>query len=125
MTNYEWRMRGFDLEGRTSKFSLATIKCLRGFPKNVIDTPIISQLVRSATSIGANYREANNYESKNDFIHKIALCRKESRETQYWLELLLDTHPDKDEELKILLKEADELNLIFSRIIITSKSSNK
>lgn len=118
-------MKGFDLEGRTSKFSLATIKCLRSFPKTVIDTPMISQLIRSATSIGANYREANNYESKNDFVHKIALCRKESRETQYWLELLLESHPDRGEELRNLLREAEELNLIFSRIIISSKSPNK
>lgn len=118
-------MKGFDLEGRTSNFSLAVIKTLRALPKSLITTPIISQVIRSATSIGANYREANNYESKNDFIHKIALCRKEARETNYWLELLIETHPNYQIELRTLYQEAHELNLIFSRIIISSKSAKK
>ena len=93
MTNVEFRMtnevatvshrpdQNYDLEERTAVFGETIIKFLRTIRRNAINTPIISQLVRSSTSIGANYCEADNAESRKDFRHKIGLCRKESRES--------------------------------------------
>jgi len=87
-------------------------------PKNLVTIPIIDQLIRCGTSIGANYREANGASSRKDFQNKIYICKKEGKETMYWLELLgksLD-----DESLKgkcrVLWSEAKELTLIFGKI---------
>lgn len=80
-----------------------------------------SQLLKSATSIGANYREANRAESKGDFLHKIAIVEKEASETQYWLELFSDSNIGSAEDLGWLLQEATELLAIFTSIGKTSK----
>ena len=77
---------------------------------------MIDQLLRSATSVGANYREANGASSKKDFKNKISLCRKEIQETEYWLELLAESNPKEREEIKRLWSEAHELTLIFNKI---------
>lgn len=77
---------------------------------------MISQLVRSGTSIGANYAEADDAESKNDFRHKIGICKKESGETKFFLRMLKAAVPEKVNEIEELLKEATELNLIFNAI---------
>jgi four helix bundle protein len=73
----------YDLAVRTSSFGEATIIFAKEIPENTINRPLISQLVRSATSIGANYMEADCAESKKDFIHKIGICKKESKETTH------------------------------------------
>src|SRR5438552_6631447 len=82
--NYEAvpaRDRGkFDLEIRTAKFGASIIRFAKRLPMNAINTPLVTQLVRAGTSVGANYVEANNAESRKDFHHKIGICRKESRE---------------------------------------------
>jgi four helix bundle protein len=109
--------KNYDLEERTAIFGENIIKFLRTIRRNAINTPIISQLVRSATSIGANYCEADNAESRKDFRHKIGLCRKESRETMYWLRQISAAQPDRIEEARIFWKEAKEMNLIFSKVI--------
>jgi four helix bundle protein len=109
--------KNYDLEERTAVFGENIIKFLRTIRRNAINAPIISQLVRSATSIGANYCEADNAESRKDFRHKIGLCRKESRETMYWLRQISAAQPDRIEEARIFWKEAKELNLIFSKVI--------
>jgi len=108
----------YDLEDRTAKFSDEIIEFSRGIKKDIINTPLISQLVRSATSIGANYCEANGASSKNDFRNKVFICKKEAKETLYWLELLSNTLDDdkQKESCRKLWQEAKELSMIFATI---------
>lgn len=82
----------FNLEQRTATFSKDIISFCRIINKDAINNPIISQLVRSATSIGANYYEANGASSKKDFKNKIYICKKEARETKYWLQIIAETN---------------------------------
>jgi len=79
-----------ELEQRTKGFSLNLIRFLQSLPKNYLGEAMGKQLLKSGTSIGANYREANRAESKADFIHKLAIVEKEASETLYWLELMLE-----------------------------------
>lgn len=111
----------YDLKERTLKFSHALIKFCRSLPQNQINNPIISQVVRSGTSIGANYAEADAANSKKDFINKISIAKKEASETKYWLQILAEAAPEKKVVLRSLFKEAQELNLIFSAIIRSAK----
>jgi len=83
----------------------------------VITIPLISQLIKSGTSVGANYMEADCAESKKDFRHKISICRKEAKENRYWLRLIAKTIPEKKEEARVLWKEAHEFVLLFSSIL--------
>lgn len=78
----------YDLEERTARFGEDIIRLTRTLPLNSVNSPLISQLIRSGTSIGANYMEADGAESKKDFLHKIALCKKESKETMHWLRMM-------------------------------------
>ena len=113
----------YDLEQRTFIFSKNLIEFLKTCPKNVLTTPLIDQCLRAGTSIGANYREANGASSKKDFLNKIYICKKESKETFYWLELIatnLDSEKLKD-NCRILWQEAKEFVLIFSKIAYSSK----
>lgn len=107
----------FDLEERTASFGETVVRFAKRIPKHPVHNPLISQLVRAATSIGANYCEANDAESKKDFRHKIALCRKESRETKHWLRMLVAADPTLRDPARPLWQEAKELNLIFSAIL--------
>ena len=109
----------YNLEERTVKFSENIIDLLKSIRLNSINKSIVSQLVRSATSVGANYCEANGASSKKDFKNKIHICKKEMKETKYWLQLLVKTNNGKKKEIRDLWKEAQELTLIFSKIIIT------
>ena len=111
----------YDLEERTAKFGENIIELCKRVPKTVVTTPIISQLVRAGTSIGANYSEANGAASKKDFKNKIFICKKEAIETKYWLRMLAKADENFKNECKILWKETQELTLIFSKI---AKSSN-
>lgn len=106
----------YDLEERTSLFSENIIVLCKRIPKNTITDPLVNQLIRSATSIGANYHEANGGSSKKDFKNKIFICKKESKETMYWLRLLGKAQEELSESCKILRQEAHELTLIFSKI---------
>ncbi len=81
----------YDLEERTTKFSEELIELCKKVPKTTVTIPIVSQLVRSGTSMGANYMEANGAFSKKDFRNKVSICKKEGRETKYWLRLLAKT----------------------------------
>jgi len=112
----------YNLEYRTKNFSKSMIICLSGVLLNYHNKNIISQILRSATSVGANYCEANNAVSKNDFKNKIYICRKEIQETKYWLELLALTNREKLNDLRRLWKEAHELSLIFNKISFSLKS---
>ncbi len=106
----------YDLEERTAKFGESVIKFCRTLNQDTIVRPLISQLIRSATSVGANYMEANSASSKKDFRNKIFICKKEAQETKHWLRMLTQAVLDKQDEIKILWQEAKELTLIFQKI---------
>jgi four helix bundle protein len=115
----------FKLEERTAKFSGDIIVFIRKVKRDLVTTPLLSQLVRSATSIGANYCEANGASSKKDFKNKIYICKKEAKETKYWLQLLGNANIENIEECRKYWQEAHELTLIFSKIIITIEGKDK
>lgn len=111
----------YDLEDRTAKFGENVISFCKKLPQDSISKPLIIQIIRSSTSIGANYMEANNAASKKDFRNKIFICKKESQETTHWLRMLKVCFPDKEATLKILWIEAHELTMIFQKIISSLK----
>lgn len=111
----------FDLEERTAKFAEQIITFVRSLPPDAVNQRIISQLVGSAGSIGANYCEAVEGESKKDFIHKISIAKKEIKETKHWLRLLATAEPSRRDALRQLYRENQELLLIFSKIVNTAK----
>lgn len=96
------RTKKFALEERTAKFAEAIIDFCSSIPRTPVNTPIIVQLVKAGTSIGANYCEADDAESRRDFRHKIGICRKESRETKYWLRMIVCTNPELKERARKL-----------------------
>jgi four helix bundle protein len=106
----------FDLEERTAVFAEKVIRLAKRVPINPVNDPIIRQFVKAGTSLGANYGEANDAESKKDFRHKIGICRKESKETKYWLRLIGVSEPQLRDDAAVLWQEAKELNLIFGSI---------
>ena len=108
----------YDLEERTAKFGEDVIEFVRALKDTSVNRPLISQVVRSATSIGANYMEADAAESKKDFKHKIGLCKKESKETMHWLRMIAKPNPGEGNKCRELWQEAKELTLIFSSILI-------
>jgi len=110
----------YDLEERTAKFSEDVIVLCKKAPKDIVTIPIIDQLIRSGTSMGANYCEANGASSRKDFRNKIFICKKEGKEAQYWLRLLAKAVDKLAEDCKKLWKEAHELTLIFSKIASNS-----
>jgi len=112
----------YDLEDRTAKFAEAIIKLVQSIKITPVNKRIIEQIVGSGGSIGANYCEANEAESKQDFKHKVGICKKETKETKHWLRLLASANPEVKEQLRELYKENQELLLIFSSIL---KSANK
>ena len=107
----------YDLAERTAKFGEGVIDFVRLLAMTPINKPLISQVVRSSTSIGANYMEADGAESKKDFRHKIGLCKKESKETMHWFRMIAKANPQEKEECRELWQEAHELALIFSSIV--------
>jgi len=113
--------RVYDLEERTAKFGENILEFVKTLERNEINRPLLSQIVRSGTSIGANYMEADGAESKKDFQHKIALCKKEAKETKHWLRMIAKANPQRVSIARDLWKEAQELALIFSSILIAKK----
>jgi len=113
--------RRFDLEERTAKFGEVVIKFAKLIPFNAVNRPLIDQLVRSGTSIGANYCEADDAETRRDFRHKVGICRKEARETKYWLRMVAVSEPELVDSARKLWREAKELHLIFAAIFCGRK----
>jgi four helix bundle protein len=111
----------YDLEERTAKFGEDMIDFLKPIKVTEVNRSLIGQAVRSSTSIGANYGEADSAVSKKDFRNKIGICRKESKETKHWLRMLARSNPEKAAECRKLWKEAHEFVLIFSKIFNSSK----
>lgn len=118
MTIYQDKLQ--QLEQRTVDFSVNIVRVCGNHAKDPALQPLTNQLIRSATSIGANYAEANNASSKADFRSKIYFAKKEAAETRYWLKVLGELLPQED--LTNLQQEALELNLIFQKIIATMKN---
>ncbi|MBU0458616.1 four helix bundle protein [Patescibacteria group bacterium] len=107
----------FDLEERTAKFGERIIDFIKTIPRNNITSPLVDQLIRSATSVGANYMEADGAESKKDFRHKISICKKEAKESRHWIRMIANACSERKTECRVLWKEANELSLIFSSIV--------
>ena len=111
----------FDLEERTGIFGENIIEICKSLSKNAINLPLINQIIKSGTSVGANYMEADGAESGKDFKHKIAICKKEAKETKHWLRMISKANPDKAKKCRELWKEAQELTLIFSSMVKPKK----
>src|SRR5438093_13140623 len=114
-------MNKLELEKGTKQFALKIIAFAATLPVGRIGDVIKYQLVKAGTSVGANYREANRAESRNDFIHKIGVVEKEAAETQYWLELSQEARLGSTQERQWLLQESGELLAIFTSIGKTTK----
>jgi|SRR3989339_579325 len=112
----------YDLENRTLEFSKRVLDMTRVLPKDSANNNFIGQIIRSSSSVGANYREANDALGKKDFIHRIKISRKESKETTYWLELIVYHNPNLEKRMQNLMKESIELTKILSAIINSSQS---
>src|SRR6266436_10416542 len=105
-----------DLELRTKRFALAVIKFTSSLPSTRELDVLARQLVRAATSIGANYREANRTVSRADFANKVGTVQKEAAETQYWIELIIESRIGDHSVASNLHKESSELLAIFTTI---------
>jgi len=112
----------YDLEERTLEFAKRARFFVKKLPKNPCNTEDGKQLIRASGSVGANYIEANEALSKKDFLMRIKICRKESKESRYWLKLI-ETNDDLklEKERLELIKEAGELMNIFGSIIRKSE----
>ena len=108
--------RVYDLEERTAKFGEALIDFAKSIPQNPVTNRIISQLVGAATSVGANYVEADDAVSKKEFFKNIGTCRKEAREVKHFLRMAVRAVPELKPTARTLWLEAKELHLIFSKI---------
>ena len=108
----------YDLEERTLKFAKNVRTFIKQIPKTISNIEDVKQLIRSSGSMGANYIEANESLSKRDFVMRIKICKKESKETIYWLKMLdLDSKPQLEERRENLINEAGELMKIFGSIL--------
>ncbi|KKU25681.1 MAG: hypothetical protein UX39_C0022G0002 [Candidatus Magasanikbacteria bacterium GW2011_GWA2_46_17] len=120
ITNHKQYNHGFDLEERTLKFAQHVKEYINKLPKTAANIEYGKQLIRSSGSTGANYIEANESLSKKDFIMRVKISKKESKESRYWLYLTDPLESNKDGKDK-LIKETDELMKIFGSIIENSK----
>jgi len=112
----------YDLEARTSAFARTVRAFVKRLRKTIANIEDGKQLIRSSGSVGANYIEANESLSRKDFVMRIKICRKEAKESAYWLGLI-DTHgdPERERERNRLKEEANELMKIFGAILQKSK----
>jgi len=106
----------YDLEERTARFGEAVIDFAKQIPQDAVTNRLISQLVGAATSVGANYVEADDAVSKKEFLKSIGTCRKEARETKHFLRMIVRAVPELKLQARALWLEAKELHLIFSKI---------
>jgi four helix bundle protein len=108
---------GRDLEERTAQFGERVIAFAKRVPLNVISEPLVGQLVRCGTSVGADYCEADEAESKKEFKYRISVCKREAKETKFHLRMIVAAEPQMRDEAKVLWQEAKELTLIFAAIL--------
>jgi four helix bundle protein len=111
----------FDLEKRTAEFAKAVVRVCRSLSRDPINDRLMGQAVGTAGSVGANYRETNDALGKKDLIQRLKIARREAKECHHWLELIVEANFDKQAEIKLLTKEAEELKNILSAIIVKSE----
>ena len=114
-------MRGNDIADRLLDLGVRAIKMADSLPKSPSGKHISAQIIRSATSAGANYEEARGAESNKDFVHKLGICLKELRETRYWLKIVCRTKLVPPNKMNDIVREADELCRIIGKSIVTAK----
>jgi four helix bundle protein len=119
MSNYtnSNKQTKFDLEDRTLEFAKQIIRLCKLLPNNTVNFKLVDQIVRSAGSIGANYREANDCLGKKDFGHRLRISRKETKETIFWLELILEANSEFKDKIELLIDESTQIRNILSAII--------
>ncbi|WP_373397058.1 four helix bundle protein [Algoriphagus halophilus] len=113
-----------DLKVRTKKFALEIIQLVSELPKNTVGFELGKQLVRSGTSIGANYRSSQRGRSRAEFISKLSIVQEEADESIFWLELILESELLKRERVHSIYKEANELTAIFTTMVINAKKNS-
>jgi len=123
MTNDQSSKKKFDLEDRTLDFAKRVVRMCKELPTNTVNDKLIDQVIRSAGSVGANYREANDALGTKDFLMRLKISRKEAKETHFWLELIIEANPDLKKRIESLFQESLELKKILSAII--TKLQNK
>lgn len=128
MTNDQGKSVGkknTDLKERLFAFICAVLDLLKKLPRNQINLVLGRQVLRSATSSGANYEEADGASTRKEFSRKVDIAKQELKETMYWLRLLRRENSQLGEELDALIKEADELIRIFATIVLKASSKDK
>ena len=115
--SFDRRKANKNLLDRTLKFAEDILALAQKLPKNIVNNPLILQIIKAGTSIGANYREACDAESSKDFIHKIKIAKKEARESKYWLKLLPKVNPNFRDQIVPLGQEVEEFVKIFASIV--------
>lgn len=111
----------YDLEERTFQFARQVAVVSKKLVRTLSNAVYVKQLLRSSSSVGANYVEANESLGKKDFLMHVRICRKEAKESRYWLRLVVETNTEAPPEVQALHNEATELLKIFSAIIEKSK----
>jgi four helix bundle protein len=106
----------YDLDERTALFGEAVIDFAKKIPVNPVTSRLIPQIVAAGTSVGANYREADDAVSKKDFRHRISISKREARETKFFVRMIVRAVPELKEDAKPLWQKAKELHLIFAKI---------
>jgi four helix bundle protein len=114
--------RQYDLAERTTRFAESIVIFARKLPRTPVTFSLVPQLVRAATSVGANNREADDSVSRRDFRNKIGYCKKEANETKYWLQMIAAAVPEMKEDARQLWREADELHKIFRACFRTAST---
>lgn len=126
MQNYNLKFKNSqDIKIRTYEYALRIIKFINNLPRNRTNTVLEDQLLRAATSIGANIIEGQSASSKREFINFINYSLKSSNECKFWIALLKDSAPVNSEEINILLNETEEISKILASIILNSKRNSR
>jgi len=105
---------------RIDRFVIATLSIIKLLPRNLINIEILKQLIRSVMSIGANAREGQTAQTRKEFARSFSICKREAKETRYWLWILLNQNPQYKHKINPLIKEYDELVAIISSIILST-----
>ena len=114
----------FDLEDRTLIFAKRVIRLCKELPPSIVNSKLIDQLIRLSGSVGANYREANDSTGKKDFLFRLRISRKESKETVFWLELIIEANDSFRSKTEILIDECTQIRNILSTIINKVEAKN-
>ncbi len=115
------RPKQYDLEERTLRFAKNVIELVNILPKTIANIEVSKQVIRSSGSVGANYIEASEALSKKDFALRVKICRKEAKESRYWLSLVEVKEENVDKTRQLLINESTELMKIFGSIVEKTK----